>query len=109
MAEIDETTAQSIETAIKELITQIAPDAGYAEKYGGDVILPDFRDAKSFVGGIFKYKEHVSLEFSQGASFDDPKGYLDGKGKNRRHLKLASVDEVQSKDAEGYLRQALSA
>ena len=50
----------------------------------------------------------MSLEFSQGASFDDPDGRLEGKGKGRRHLKFATVEEVTRKDAEGFLRQALA-
>jgi hypothetical protein len=50
----------------------------------------------------------VSLEFSQGASFDDPDGRLEGKGKGRRHLKLAKVEDAMGKDAERFLKQALS-
>ena len=50
----------------------------------------------------------MSLEFSQGAPFDDPDGRLEGKGKGRRHLKFATVEEVTRKDVEGFLRQALA-
>jgi hypothetical protein len=49
----------------------------------------------------------VSLEPSQGASFDDPDARLEGKGKGRRHLKFATVEDVMGKDAEGFLKQAL--
>ena len=77
-------------------------------KYGGEVLAHDPESDKKFVGGIYVYKDHVSLEFSQGASFDDPDGRLEGKGKGRRHLKFATVEEVTRKDAEGFLRQALA-
>jgi hypothetical protein len=104
---MDKSNAQSIEDAIKELIDQIAPDVHYVAKYGGEVIVPNPDDA-AFVGGIFAYNAHVSLEFSEGASFDDPNGHLDGKGKNRRHLKLESTDDVAAKDTMGFLKQALA-
>lgn len=108
MTDMNKSTAQDIEDAIKEVIDQIAPDVSYVEKYGGEVIVPNPDDEAAFVGGIFSYKEHVSLEFSEGASFDDPNGHLEGKGKNRRHLKLTDVEQVGSKDAKKFLKQALS-
>ena len=77
-------------------------------KYGGEVLAHDPESDKKFVGGIYVYKDHVSLEFSQGASFDDPDGRLEGKGQGRRHLKFATVEEVTRTDAEGFLRQALA-
>ncbi len=100
-------TAQDIEEAIKELVDQIAPDIRYVAKYGGEVLAPDPDSDSTFVGGIFAYKDHVSLEFSEGASFDDPNGHLEGKGKRRRHLKFTQAGEVASKDAMHFLKQAL--
>ena len=76
-------------------------------KYGGEVLAHDPDSDKKFVGGIYVYKDHVSLEFSQGASFDDPDARLEGKGKNRRHLKLMTVEDVMGKGAEEFLKQAL--
>lgn len=107
MDKLDTSTAQAIEEAIKEIIDQIDPDISYAKKYGGEVIVPDPDNTTKFVGGIFAYAAHMSLEFSEGASFADPNGYLEGKGKARRHLKLTSVAEVEAKDARGFLEQAL--
>jgi hypothetical protein len=96
-----------ISDSIKEIVEQIAPDLRFLPKYGGEVLAPDPDNDKIFVGGIFSYKDHVSLEFSQGASFDDPDGRLEGKGNNRRHLKFVTVEDVVGKDAEGFLKQAL--
>ena len=93
---------------IKEIVEQIAPDVRFLPKYGGEVLVHGPESDKKFVSGIYVYKDHVSLEFSQGASFDDPDGRLEGKGKGRRHLKFATVEEVTRKDAEGFLRQALA-
>jgi hypothetical protein len=65
-------------------------------------------DDGKFVVGLFTYKDHKSLEFSEGVAFDDPAGHLEGKGKRRRHLKLYSVEDVTAKDAGFFLKQALA-
>ena len=93
---------------IKEIVEQIAHDVRFLPNYGGEVLVQGPESDKKFVSGIYVYKDHVSLEFSQGASFDDPDGRLEGKGKGRRHLKLAKVEDVMGKDAERFLKQALS-
>ncbi len=71
-------------------------------KYGGIV----FNNANKLVGGIYLYKEHLSIEFSDGASFKDPSNLLEGKGKIRRHLKLHNFDDIQGKDARFFIKQA---
>lgn len=98
----------TIQSALKKIIKEIAPDARYVAKYGGEVIVPGLDDDKQFVGGIFGYNAHVSLEFSEGASFDDPDGWLEGKGKNRRHLKFQTLTDVEAKDAWNFLTQAFA-
>mgnify|MGYP006088482563 FL=1 len=102
---MDQVISNGISNAIKEIVEQIAPDVRFVPKYGGEVLVHDPDSDKKFVGGIYVCKDHVSLEFSQGASFDDPDGRLEGKGKNRRHLKFATVEDVMGKDAEGFLKQ----
>jgi len=100
--------AQIIEETIKEIVENIAPDATYVPKYGGELIEAVAGDAKSQIGGIFAYANHVSLEFSHGYAFDDPNGHLEGTGKYRRHLKFHGIDDVTAKKAEFYLKQALA-
>lgn len=104
---MDQAETTEIEAAIKEIIDQLAPDVHYMVKYGGEVFAPYPDDTGSFVGGIFSYKQHMSVEFSTGASFDDPDGYLEGGGKLRRHLKLRSLDDVKTKNTGFFLSQAL--
>ena len=104
---MDQLISDGISNAIKETVEQIAPDVRFVPKYGGEVLAHDPDSDKKFVGGIYVYKDHVSLEFSQGASFNDPDGRLEGKGKNRRHLKFEVVNDVADKGAEGFLKQAL--
>jgi len=104
---MDQLISDGISNAIKETVEQIAHDVRFVPKYGGEVLAHDPDSDKKFVGGIYVYKDHVSLEFSQGASFNDPDGRLEGKGKNRRHLKFEAVNDVADKGAEGFLKQAL--
>jgi hypothetical protein len=103
---MDKAISDAIYGAIKEIVEHIAPDVRFAPKYGGEVLAHDPDDDKKFVGGIFTYKDYASLEFSEGASFDDPDGRLEGKGKNRRHLKFTLVEDVAAKGAAGFLKQA---
>lgn len=105
---MEKSEMDAIEGAIKKIVNEIAPDARYVSKYGGEVMVPGFGDDKQFVGGIFGYSEHVSLEFSEGASFNDPDGPLEGKGKNRRHLKFQTLKDVEAKDARSFLTQAFA-
>lgn len=73
-------------------------------KYGGIL----FSSGPHF-GGVFAYKEHVSVEFGHGAAIKDPDGLLEGGGKGRRHIKLRSVGDITAKKLAIYLSQALEA
>lgn len=104
---MDDALGQDIAQAVKALVTQIAPTTSFVVKYGGEVFVPDVDTPNAFVGGVFIYKDHVSVEFSDGASLTDPRRRLEGKGKARRHLKLTAVRDVEDKDLASYLQQVL--
>jgi hypothetical protein len=74
-------------------------------RYGGIVFASDGLP----FGGVFAYKQHVSVEFSCGASIADPFGHLEGSGKGRRHLKLRSIDDINGKHLAAYLTLAVQA
>ncbi|GAB5449666.1 DUF1801 domain-containing protein [Gymnodinialimonas sp.] len=97
-----------IAAAAKALASDIAPGMALVPKYGGEVFVPDPANPKAFVGGVFLYKDHVSVEFSQGATLDDPGGHLEGKGKARRHVKLHTLSDIDGKDLAAVLRQVLT-
>lgn len=105
---MDKSTAEEITLAVKELVDQIAPDVRFVPKYGGEVFALDPDDDKQFFGGVFTYKDHVSVEFSKGARFNDPHDHLEGSGKMRRHLKLTSVTDVTEKALSVFLDQAIA-
>jgi hypothetical protein len=75
-------------------------DASISEevKYGGIL----FAAGKPFCG-IFSYRNHVSLEFSEGASLQDKYKVLEGDGKLRRHIKLTTLQDVDGKHVRDYL------
>lgn len=75
-----------------------------ALKYGGIL----FASGPQF-GGVFAYRQHVSVEFSHGAMIDDTEGFLEGNGKGRRHLKLRTLGDIQTKRLASYLDLALAA
>jgi len=72
-------------------------------KYGGLT----FRLASGLVGGIYAYQHHISIEFSEGATFKDPDCLLQGNGKYRRHLKIMTATDINNKQALYYIQQAV--
>ncbi|MFC3187736.1 DUF1801 domain-containing protein [Shewanella intestini] len=82
--------------ANKELVEDI--------KYGGLV----FNASNGLIGGIYIYKEHISVEFSNGASFFDKDSILEGKGKKRRHLKIYTDEDIALKKVEYFVSQAVN-
>ena len=70
-------------------------------KYGGLLY-----SLKKPYTGIFVYKNHVTLEFTDGAKFDDPNQLLQGSGKHRRHLQFKSSSDIKKSVVQGFLKQA---
>lgn len=73
-------------------------------KYGGIA----FNVSDQLIGGIYVYKQHISIEFSHGAQFTDSDGFLEGKGKLRRHLKILDIKDVKNKAIKVYIEQAVT-
>ena len=93
--------------AVRALVKKTFKDATEEVKYGGIL----FSSQVQF-GGIFAYKEHVTVEFGHGAKINDEYGFLEGAGKGRRHIKLRSVADIKAKKLAQYLplaHQAASA
>ncbi|MES9854467.1 MAG: DUF1801 domain-containing protein [Candidatus Thiodiazotropha sp. L084R] len=73
-------------------------------KYGGLVFLKSGK----LIGGIFPYKNHISIEFSDGADFSDPQGLLQGNGKRRRHLKINRFQDIEQSNALFFIEQSIA-
>lgn len=87
-------------------VNRAFPSAGHRPMYGGIVFEREIGNPKSCVCGLYAYREHVSIEFSQGAALEDPFAVLEGAGKYRRHIKLRSMSDILAKDVEGYIARA---
>lgn len=103
---MDETLKSSLIDAVIDLARTLRPDVHTEIKYGGTVFMTS-TEASSLVAGVFAYKDYVSVELSQGATFSDPSGVLEGKGKARRHVKLHGPDDIADKSLKDFLAQAL--
>ncbi len=79
---------------LQSLIKSININADEEIKYGGLVFNVD----GDLITGIFVRKNHISLEFSYGASFEDSNGFLEGKGKFRRHIKVRTPEDIEEKE-----------
>ncbi|MFV0543614.1 MAG: DUF1801 domain-containing protein [Marinicella pacifica] len=72
-------------------------------KYGGLV----FKLNNELIGGVFPYKNHISIEFSHGVDLADPDGLLEGKGKFRRHVKMIKKQDIESKNVAAFVAEAV--
>ncbi|WP_299144421.1 DUF1801 domain-containing protein [uncultured Vibrio sp.] len=72
-------------------------------KYGGVV----FNRDKQLLVGLFLRKQFITIEFSFGNELQDVSNLLEGAGKQRRNLKLRDIDDIETKQVQYYLHQAL--
>lgn len=105
---MDETVKSALIDAVIDAAQSACSSVHLALKYGGTVFMTDPDTASSLVGGVFAYKDHVSVEFSNGATFDDPHAHLEGKGKARRHIKLHGLDDLEGKTLGAFLEQVFA-
>lgn len=90
--------------ALRKLALSLDSQVTEEVKYGGFL----FSAGKPFCG-IFSYANHVSLEFSAGASLPDKHKALEGSGKLRRHIKFSSLQDIERKHVCDYLVLAYKA
>ncbi len=91
-------------TVIRKIFNDTAPDLVEEIKYGGLV----FNLSNVLMGGVFPYSKHISIEFSFGAGLTDPDNILEGKGKKRRHIKIRQIQDIQDKQVEYFVGNALN-
>ena len=102
------TVAEPLIEEIDAIIGEICPGAGRRSMYGGIVFELEPGNPKTMVCGHFVYKNHVSIEFTNGNELRDPKGVLEGNGKYRRHIKLTRQGDICEKSVRSMIEQAFS-
>jgi hypothetical protein len=89
---------QEVRALVHDLVKTVSEEV----KYGGILFSSDVMFA-----GVFAYKEHVTVEFGQGAKIQDTFGFLEGSGKFRRHIKLKVTSDIEDRRLADYVRLAL--
>jgi hypothetical protein len=84
-----------------EIFFELYPQMTTDIKYGGLIILLE----NQFVGGIFVYRSHVSLEFGRGYLLQDPNKILLGGGQFRRHLKFENLQDIEKLNPGFFINQ----
>ena len=102
------TVAEPLTAEIDAIIGEVSPGAGRRSMYGGIVFELEPGKHKTMVCGHFVYKNHVSLEFTNGNELRDPNGVLEGNGKFRRHIKLTRPGDIDEKYVRSMIEQAFS-
>ena len=101
LSEEGHTLVQDVRALTKKTLKSVEEEV----KYGGIL----FSSGGVQFGGVFAYREHVSVEFGKGASIKDPHGHLEGTGKGRRHIKLRARHDLAAKHLAEYLKLGLQA
>ncbi len=95
-----------IAKSLIELIHQAVPKATTRQKYGGTLftLKPDEKE-RQFCG-VFAYKTHIQLSFSEGVHLDDTEKLLQGSGKGRRHINFKSAEQIKKQTLKKMIKQA---
>ena len=81
---------------LDQLIRQSVPDVQTVQKYGGTLYTLRPAEKEGQFCGVFPYKDHVQLAFSNGTALTDPQQLLTGTGKLRRHVNVSALDQINA-------------
>lgn len=87
---------------LRDIVLTQYPEVNERMMYGG--IMFSLEDD---FGGLFVRKQHISFEFGNGFTMKDPKKVLEGAGKFRRHLKIGSLADIEDKEVDFFVKQAV--
>ncbi|PYC47057.1 hypothetical protein DI396_12655 [Litorivita pollutaquae] len=79
---------------LDRIIRQTVPDVETLPKYGGTLYTLRPSEKEGQFCGIFPYKDHVQLAFSNGTALEDPNHVLSGTGKFRRHINFSDLQAI---------------
>lgn len=96
----------SLAGELEAFIQHTIPESVTVSKYGGTLFTLKPEEKEGQFCGVFIYKQHVQISFSNGALLDDPKKLLGGSGKLRRHINFKSISDVDNADLKSLLIQS---
>lgn len=91
---------------LDQIIRQSVPDVETLPKYGGTLYTLKPSEKEGQFCGIFPYKDHVQLAFSNGTALEDPKRALSGTGKYRRHINFSDLQAIVPETLAGLIVNA---
>ena len=91
---------------VESLVIANVPDASAYSKYGGKLFTLKPTEKEGQFCGVYIYKSHVRLSFSNGASLADPAKLLEGNGKLRRHINIKSISDINVKQLGKLIKQS---
>lgn len=96
----------ALEEFLDRLIRSVVPGVECVQKYGGVLYTLYPEEKEGQFCGLFVFKSHVQLSFSQGAALDDPAGLLAGNGKVRRHVNFETPEQIDETGLSALILQA---
>lgn len=97
---------EEIEHTLINLCRDLRQDLYDRHMYGGTMFEAVLGVHATRTFGVFRHKDHVTLEFSNGAVLSDPNAQLVGRGKHRRNLKFRRLSDITSQNTAHFLRAA---
>jgi hypothetical protein len=91
-----------IVNSLREIVRAAAPKAAESIKWGQ----PVYEENGSFAY-IKPSKSHITFGFWRGAELADPNGMLVGEGDRMKHVKIASMKDIQKKQLQTSVKEAL--
>ncbi len=96
----------SLADELESYIRVVIPGSKTVNKYGGTLFTLKPEEKEAQFCGVFMYKKHVQISFSNGVDLKDPRNQLLGSGKRRRHLNFSSSKDIDFTELEKLLKQA---
>ena len=96
----------AIANELESFLLMTVSNVETVQKYGGTLFTLKPDESEGQFCGIFIYKKHVQISFSNGAQLNDPIGLLKGNGKHRRHLNYTLLNQIDYEQLEPLVMQA---
>ena len=92
---------------LNDIIRRSVPKVETVSKYGGTLYTLKPEEKEGQFRGVFPYKEHVQLAFSNGTALRDPKRVLAGSGKFLRHLKFSIPVDINPEIVSALIKESV--